>query len=86
MGRVGSGVTIDSGVRLGWGWQVGGDRWAWRVAGEATIVLPPSTGHLPPPDLFLDTPSHLYKRVCPSVCPSVRGFVSIKMRLVRVFP
>ena len=28
--------------------------------------------------LFLDAPSHLYKRVCPSVRPSVRPSVSIK--------
>ena len=28
--------------------------------------------------VFLDSPSHLYKRVCPSVRPSVRPSVSIK--------
>ena len=28
--------------------------------------------------LFLDASSHLYMRVCPSVCPSVRGPISIK--------
>ena len=27
---------------------------------------------------FLDAPSHLYKRMCPSVRPWVRGSVSIK--------
>ena len=31
---------------------------------------------------FFDAPSHLYMRVCPSVCPSVRGSISIKEKRV----